>query len=87
MSSLTVLLFIGGWLPPFSFLAFIPGPFWFGIKTLVFICLFIWARAAYPRYRYDQLIRLGWKVFLPASLGWLILTAGILMSFNGLPVS
>lgn len=84
MSSLTVILFLGGWLAPLG-LHFIEGPLMFGLKTMCFISLFIWARAAYPRYRYDQLMRLGWKVFLPLSIGWLVLTAGVLLSFNGLP--
>ena len=65
----------------------IPGPIWFALKTLIFVSLFVWARAAYPRYRYDQLMRLGWKIFLPISLGWVLLTAGILISFNWLPVA
>jgi len=85
MSSLNVILFFGGWLPPFSFLGFIPGSIWFGIKVCFFVILFIWMRAALPRYRYDQLMGLGWKVFLPISLGYLILTFCILVSFNMLP--
>lgn len=84
MSSLTVILFLGGWLAPFS-LHFLDGPVCFAVKTLIFICLFIWARAAYPRYRYDQLMRLGWKVFLPLSMAWVVLTAGVLLGFNWLP--
>jgi len=89
MSSLTVILFLGGWLPVFDILPFnlIPGPIWFALKALIFVALFIWARAAYPRYRYDQLMRLGWKIFLPISLGWVLLTAGTLISFNWLPVT
>ena len=87
MSIMTVLLFRGGWLPPFECLPFtlIPGPFWMGIKTVFFVSLFIWARAARPRYRFDQLMRLGWKVFLPFSLGWLLFTAGTLIGFDRLP--
>ena len=85
MSSLNVILFFGGWLPPFSFLGFIPGSIWFGIKVCFFVILFIWMRAALPRYRYDQLMGLGWKVFLPISLGYLILPFCILVSFNMLP--
>jgi NADH-quinone oxidoreductase subunit H len=84
MSALTVILFLGGWLAPFG-LSFLDGPLCFAFKTFFFICLFIWARAAYPRYRYDQLMALGWKVFLPISMGWVILTAGILLGFNALP--
>jgi len=87
MSSLCALFFLGGWLPPFNILlcSWIPGPFWFGIKVVLFLFLFIWVRAAYPRYRYDQLMRLGWKVLLPLSLAWVILVSGILLSFNWLP--
>ena len=87
MSGMTVILFLGGWLPLFSFAPFtwVPGPIWFGLKLIIFAAGFAWARAAFPRYRYDQLMRLGWKIFLPLSLGWLFLTAGILMAFNWLP--
>ena len=85
MSSLNVILFFGGWLPPFSFLSFIPGAGWFGVKVCFFVILFIWMRAALPRYRYDQLMGLGWKVFLPISLGYLLLTFCILISFNMMP--
>ena len=82
MSSLCSLFFLGGWLPLFNFAFFywIPGCFWFGIKIILFLFLFVWVRAAYPRYRYDQLMRLGWKVLLPLSLGLLVLVAGILIS-------
>ncbi len=83
MSSLNTILFLGGWLAPF-YLNFIPGPFWFGVKVAFFVILFILARAILPRYRYDQLMRLGWKVFLPFTLGWFILTCSILLSFNWL---
>jgi NADH-quinone oxidoreductase subunit H len=87
MSGMTVILFLGGWLPLFNFAPFtwVPGPIWFGLKLIIFAAGFAWARAAFPRYRYDQLMRLGWKIFLPLSLGWLFLTAGILLSFNWLP--
>ncbi|CAK9253843.1 unnamed protein product, partial [Sphagnum jensenii] len=68
MSSLCVVLFFGGWLSPFPFWE--AGFFWFSVKLLVFLFLFVWVRASFPRYRYDQLMRLGWKVFLPLSLGW-----------------
>ena len=86
MSALNVLLFFGGWLPiidiaPFYF---IPGYFWFAIKTLFFLFLFIWVRATFPRYRYDQLMRLGWKVFLPLSLGWVCFYSSLMLSFNWL---
>ena len=87
MSALTAILFLGGWLPLFNFFPFsyIPGSIWFGFKIGFFVILFIVMRACLPRFRYDQLMSLGWKVFLPFSLGWLILTASILMSFNWLP--
>ena len=87
MSSITTIMFLGGWLPVVDVLPInlIPGPVWFGLKVCFFVALFVWARAAYPRYRYDQLMRLGWKVFLPLSLGWVLFIAGILMGFNWLP--
>jgi NADH-quinone oxidoreductase subunit H len=85
MSSINVILFFGGWLSPLSFFSFIPGSFWFGIKICFFVLLFVWIRAALPRYRYDQLMGLGWKVFLPISLAYLILTFSVLISFNMLP--
>ena len=85
MSSLNVILFLGGWLAPFDFLSFIPCSIWFGLKIVIFVILFVWMRAALPRYRYDQLMSLGWKIFLPISLAYLILTFCILISFNMLP--
>ncbi len=85
MSSINTILFFGGWLPPLSILSFIPGSFWFGLKICFFVILFVWMRAALPRYRYDQLMNLGWKVFLPISLAYLMLTYSILISFNILP--
>ena len=85
MSSINVILFFGGWLPPLSILGFIPGSVWFGLKLCFFVVLYVWMRAALPRYRYDQLMGLGWKVFLPISLGYLMLTFTILVSFNMLP--
>ena len=87
MSSLCALFFLGGWLPPFHMLFFhwIPGIFWFGLKVIGFLFAFIWVRAAFPRYRYDQLMRLGWKVLLPLSLAWVICVSGILLAFNWLP--
>jgi NADH-quinone oxidoreductase subunit H len=85
MSSINVILFFGGWLPPFDFLMIIPGSFWFGLKICFFVILFVWMRAALPRYRYDQLMGLGWKVFLPISLTYLMLTYSILITFNLLP--
>jgi NADH-quinone oxidoreductase subunit H len=85
MSSINVILFFGGWLAPLSILSFIPGSFWFGVKICFFVILFVWMRAALPRYRYDQLMNLGWKVFLPISLAYLMLTYTILVTFNMLP--
>mgnify|MGYP003957460065 CR=1 FL=1 len=85
MSSLNVILFFGGWLPPLKFLGIIPGSIWFGAKVCIFVILFAWMRAALPRYRYDQLMGLGWKVFLPISLGYLMFTFCVLISFNMMP--
>ena len=87
MSSMTVILFLGGWLPPFDIypLNVIPGIFWFTIKIVFILFLFIWVRATFPRYRYDQLMRLGWKVFLPLSLFWVVITAGFLIYFDMVP--
>ena len=87
MSGLTVVLFLGGWLPPFDIEPFnwIPGVIWFGAKIAVCLFVFLWVRATFPRYRYDQLMRLGWKVFLPFSLVWLAITAGALVTFGWLP--
>ncbi|MEI8394619.1 MAG: NADH-quinone oxidoreductase subunit NuoH [Rhodospirillaceae bacterium] len=91
MSAIASVLFLGGWLPPLNFWVFapyvqlVPGPIWLGLKIAFVLFFFIWARAALPRYRYDQLMRLGWKIFLPLSLGWLVLTAGVLEVFGWLP--
>ncbi|WP_421994387.1 NADH-quinone oxidoreductase subunit NuoH [Roseococcus sp.] len=87
MSSLTTILFLGGWYPPFGFEPFtwIPGPVWFILKVCFLLFTFIWVRATFPRYRYDQLMRLGWKVFLPFSLLWLVLTAAFLKLTGMLP--
>ncbi|KZD09861.1 NADH-quinone oxidoreductase subunit NuoH [Oceanibaculum pacificum] len=87
MSAMTTILFLGGWLPPFDIapLNWIPGPIWFALKIALVLFLFLWVRATFPRYRYDQLMRLGWKVFLPLSLVWVILTAGVLVAFDWLP--
>lgn len=82
MSTLTVVLFFGGWTGPFDF---IPGIVWYCLKLVFVLFLFIWVRAAFPRYRYDQLMRLGWKVFLPFSLGWFLFVASILYAFDWLP--
>jgi len=85
MSSLNVILFFGGWLAPLSVLTFIPGSIWFSFKVCFFVILYVWIRAALPRYRYDQLMGLGWKIFLPASLVYLMFTFFILVSFNLFP--
>jgi NADH-quinone oxidoreductase subunit H len=87
MSGMTTILFLGGWLAPFGIAPFtwIPGPIWFILKVGFCLFVFLWVRATFPRYRYDQLMRLGWKVFLPLSLLWLTLTAGALMVFGWLP--
>nr|YP_009307362.1 NADH dehydrogenase subunit 1 [Stoneobryum bunyaense]YP_009378377.1 NADH dehydrogenase subunit 1 [Stoneobryum mirum]AOR82091.1 NADH dehydrogenase subunit 1 [Stoneobryum bunyaense]ARH10792.1 NADH dehydrogenase subunit 1 [Stoneobryum mirum] len=87
MSSLCTLLFLGGWLPILDIPIFyvIPGSIWFSIKVLFFLFVYIWVRAAFPRYRYDQLMRLGWKVFLPLSLAWVVFVSGVLVAFDWLP--
>ncbi|MGK9231335.1 NADH-quinone oxidoreductase subunit NuoH [Inquilinus limosus] len=87
MSGMTSILFLGGWLPPFGVAPFtwIPGVIWFVLKILFCLFVFIWVRATLPRFRYDQLMRLGWKVFLPFSLAWVVITAGVLTAFGWLP--
>jgi NADH-quinone oxidoreductase subunit H len=87
MSAMTSILFLGGWLPPVDIAPFnwIPGPIWFAAKIAFVLFFFLWVRATFPRYRYDQLMRLGWKVFLPFSLFWVVLTAGVLVAFGWLP--
>lgn len=79
MSAMATILFLGGWLPPFNleFLGFIPGFMWFVLKILFCLFVFIWVRAALPRYRYDQLMRLGWKVLLPFTLVWVVLVSSV----------
>ncbi|MGH7161750.1 MAG: complex I subunit 1/NuoH family protein, partial [Acetobacteraceae bacterium] len=84
MSAFTTILFLGGWLGPFGW-TWLPGPIWFILKLSACVFMFLWVRATFPRYRYDQLMRLGWKVFLPASLGWLVLTAGVLLATGWAP--
>ena len=84
MSAMTTILFLGGWLAPLG-LTFIPGPIWFILKILFVLFFFLWTRATFPRFRYDQLMRLGWKVFLPASLVYLVLTAAVLLGMGWLP--
>ena len=84
MCSVLTILFLGGWLPllnvpPFNF---IPGVFWFGFKVTILLFVFVWVRAAFPRYRYDQLMRLGWKVFLPFSLAWVLFVSGVFIGLD-----
>jgi len=87
MSSFASLLFLGGWLPLINVfpINILPGAFWFSIKIFLGVFFFVLTRAALPRYRYDQLMFLGWKCFLPLSLGYMLFTVGVLMSFNWLP--
>jgi NADH-quinone oxidoreductase subunit H len=87
MSAFSSILFLGGWLPLFDVLPFnlLPGSFWLSLKILLGVVFFILTRAALPRYRYDQLMHIGWKSFLPLSLGYLLFTVGLLTSFNWLP--
>jgi NADH-quinone oxidoreductase subunit H len=87
MSAMAAILFLGGWLPPIDVapVNWIPGPIWLILKICFVLFIFIWARATLPRYRYDQLMRLGWKVFLPLSLLWVVLTSGFLVAFDMLP--
>jgi len=87
MSSLNVIFFLGGWLPPLNIFPFtlISPIIWFSLKVILMIALFIIIRAMLPRYRYDQLMTLGWKTFLPLSLGFLIFYSGLFIGFNWLP--
>jgi NADH-quinone oxidoreductase subunit H len=87
MSAIAVVLFLGGWLPPVDAAPFtwVPGIIWFALKVCAVLFVFLWARATFPRYRYDQLMRLGWKVFLPLSLAWVVLTAGVMVTFDLMP--
>ena len=80
MSSMSTILFLGGWLPPFEsqYFDFMPGYLWFLIKVVVLLFVFLWVRATLPRYRYDQLMTLGWKLFLPLSLLWIIITSSFI---------
>ncbi len=88
MSAMTTVLFLGGWLPLIDIAPFnwIPGVIWFGAKVAFCLFVFLWVRATFPRYRYDQLMRLGWKVFLPGSLLWLVLVAGYLVATGTAPI-
>ncbi len=88
MSAMTSVLFLGGWLPPMDIAPFnwIPGPIWLAIKIVFCLFIFVWVRATFPRYRYDQLMRLGWKVFLPLSLLAVVVVSGFLVAFDMAPV-
>ena len=88
MSGMTTILFLGGWLPPMDRVPFtwVPGPVWFAAKLAAVLFVFLWVRATFPRYRYDQLMRLGWKVFLPISLAAVVIVAGVLVAFDLAPV-
>ena len=80
---LAVLLFLGGWLPPVEALSFIPGWIWLGLKTFMVVTTFLWVRATFPRFRYDQIMRLGWKIFIPVTLVWLVVVgAWMQTSYN-----
>ena len=87
MSGITTILFLGGWLPILDMAPFnwIPGVVWFSLKVAFCLFVFLWVRANFPRYRYDQLMRLGWKVFLPLSLVWVVITAGVLVATGWIP--
>lgn len=80
VSILAVTMFLGGWLPPFEVLSFIPGWIWLAIKTCAMVTMFIWIRATFPRFRYDQIMRLGWKIFIPVTLVWLVIVGAWLHS-------
>jgi len=88
LCALGSILFLGGWLSPIDIYPFsiVPGPFWMILKILLLFILFSLIKAIVPRYRYDQLMRLGWKIFLPFSLIWVVLTASFLFFFDMLPV-
>ncbi|MEK9775528.1 MAG: NADH-quinone oxidoreductase subunit NuoH, partial [Quisquiliibacterium sp.] len=77
IAALASIMFLGGWYPPLDSALFnwIPGWIWLGLKTFVMVSLFIWFRASFPRYRYDQIMRLGWKIFIPVTLVWLVVIA------------
>ena len=76
VSTLCVIMFLGGWLSPFALLDWIPGWIWLAAKTFVVVTMFLWVRATFPRYRYDQIMRLGWKIFIPITLVWLVVVGG-----------
>ena len=83
VSILAAVMFLGGWLSPVAALDWIPGGIWLGLKTCAIVSLFIWVRATFPRFRYDQIMRLGWKIFIPVTLVWLVVVGGWMQtSFN-----
>ena len=83
VSILASVMFLGGWLSPVAALAWVPGGIWLGLKTCAIVSLFIWVRATFPRFRYDQIMRLGWKIFIPVTLVWLVVVGGWMQtSFN-----
>jgi len=86
MSAMTSVLFLGGWLPPCAALSFIPGFIWFAAKIALCLFVFLWIRGTLPRYRYDQLMRIGWKFFLPVSLIWVVVVAALGLMTGSLPV-
>ena len=89
MAAMTSILFLGGWLPLFDTAPFnmLPGPLWLALKIALVLFFFVWVRASFPRYRYDQLMRLGWKVFLPISLAAVVVVSGTIIAFDLMPIS
>ena len=82
ISTLASIMFLGGWLSPFEGIPVIGADsiFWLLLKTSFFLFLFLWFRATFPRYRYDQIMRLGWKVFLPITIAWIVIVSGMVMA-------
>ncbi|MCH8180810.1 MAG: NADH-quinone oxidoreductase subunit NuoH [Proteobacteria bacterium] len=80
VSTLAAIMFFGGWLPPVEALSFIPGWIWLGLKAFIIVTMFLWVRASFPRFRYDQIMRLGWKIFIPITLVWLVVVGVWIMS-------
>ena len=90
VSVLTALMFMGGWLSPFQGIplmedafAWVPGIIWLLAKTAAFLFFFLWFRATFPRYRYDQIMRLGWKIFIPITIVWLLVVGGLVLAEVG----
>ena len=86
MSFFISIIFLGGWLPIIGLDYIIPSSFHFALKVFIIVFSFVWVRATLPRYRFDQLMILGWKCLLPLSIGWLILTSSVLIFFDFLPI-